>query len=813
MPIRSLKKLLNELVQKEMHENLFARVVEAEYENLKLLPGGVRANYEEILKPYKQYSTLKTLPAVKIIADKREEMDYKDYRISSIRIKGVRGIPKSIDYPFGFDLINEKSRNCSAIILGANGSGKSSIFSALEYIYCNEIGEKKLRSGDRELDKTDYEDYLTYYNESFQNSFCDIITNSGEYTLTARIFNSEKVLSKVNPQTHFISDFDLYHNGQLDYLIDNDVNITFHYLIANRLGLGNLLSFNSIIQSIANYGRPIETKEINKKNKTQSLNFENIEKWKKDIVEKQILVKKLTETNSHNSTDYLRKKHQLIVSSLNRANTFEIKFSDLINSLELYKTTYLELKMLIKDDTASNETQFLILGLDLLKQKTQCPFCLDSNKTLEQITENALQRISGAKEYARKNEDVNAFFYEAINNVENYINRLNTIQELFQNDIAELSSFNEINELLANEKQLASEISSSIDTETIYELQKIDKKGGFNPKEQKRLYDLLTQEGKFLEHFFDLINRINNLLEKREQLFKEVLKGMENYLKDSEGISNQLAIIKSDINNLEKQINDSIKENEILEKEVSDLESEKKILQKVKEEARAFSSLLDFKINEIVKESFKPIETLFNDVINEFYSDEPGVHIEPYIEEVKDEETVNSYISIRIIKSDDQEISVVSPTKYFNTFRYRIFCSLVGLSIALASRILTKINLPLVFDDIFYAADYQSRTTVELFLKKLIQIYKLFTPDMPLQFVLFTNDELVFECAREAILTYPDQVENEKFTELNIPLNSEWKLPIVDRTIFARMFPPRDKDNIPSGVENKFWNLLFQLSR
>lgn len=58
-----------------------------------------------------------------------------DYRIKSIQTSNFRGIPDQIDgVPFGIDFCIEDVPR-STIILGTNGSGKTSIFSGMEMIY------------------------------------------------------------------------------------------------------------------------------------------------------------------------------------------------------------------------------------------------------------------------------------------------------------------------------------------------------------------------------------------------------------------------------------------------------------------------------------------------------------------------------------------------------------------------------------------------------------------------------------------------------------------------------------------------------
>ncbi len=164
----------------------------------------------------------------------------KDLRIKKIKLNSVRGFPKT-SKPFGIDFTNTLGKPQSMIILGSNGSGKSSIYNSIEYTFCKKISEAQLRNS-RTLNDEDneFKEYLSHFNNGFSNSICDVETIDENLTLQGLNIPIE-VRSKINPNTHFISDFDIYHNGQLSFLSGEEG--TFHNLIAESLGLSELLLF------------------------------------------------------------------------------------------------------------------------------------------------------------------------------------------------------------------------------------------------------------------------------------------------------------------------------------------------------------------------------------------------------------------------------------------------------------------------------------------------------------------------------------------------------------------------------------------
>ena len=82
------------------------------------------------------------------------ELINEDFRIAKISFENFRKFPGKGDnqYPYGvsFKYSPEDENPCSAIILGVNGVGKSSVYQGIEYIYRKEIGEARLRLWQKE---------------------------------------------------------------------------------------------------------------------------------------------------------------------------------------------------------------------------------------------------------------------------------------------------------------------------------------------------------------------------------------------------------------------------------------------------------------------------------------------------------------------------------------------------------------------------------------------------------------------------------------------------------------------------------------
>ncbi|WP_134790032.1 hypothetical protein, partial [Flavobacterium psychrophilum] len=163
------------------------------------------------------------------------------------------------------------------------------------------------------------------------------------------------------------------------------------------------------------------------------------------------------------------------------------------------------------------------------------------------------------------------------------------------------------------------------------------------------------------------------------------------------------------------------------------------------------------------------IEQIMNDFISKNENIKLEIKLEDYNYKVDGEQYTSKIIIAKII--DLKSNKETTPDLYFNTFRFKLFCLMISLSIALATRIKYKINLPLVMDDLFYASDFINKISFTEFFKELIKLFHKYTPEMSLQFILFTHDDLVFTSAIEAIEEY-SEIENDL---------------IIDKTLITRM--------------------------
>lgn len=706
-----------------------------------------------------------------------------DLRIKNIKLQSVRGF-KSSQIPFGIDFLNEQGDISSMIIFGGNASGKSSIYDAIEYNYCKRIGEAELRTSESLQDEDDkFKTFLTHFNSPFSDSSCDV--ESADKTFSLNSINIPKAVRQViNPNSHFISAFDIYKFGKLDY--QKSGNQSFQNLVAQNIGLSEYLEIEKQLYAFANYSRRIESTAVSNLTKEIETATKGIENNQRRIETTQIEIGKVEENLSPIATNELIKPLLNLLNQM-KNNSFDIAF-DLAafkSQIVAFKKHYTEYTTSSVKSGSLQELQFFNNGISLLDEHSDCPFCNNSKSSKEEISEYVNMRISEIEGLNKLSKDLN----NTANYIVEYFNSLYTSLSIIRTKASQESlktkDNTEFNELSDSATKLASFISTLIANDFFQDISSVEEKAeflkdkfSFIDKVLSRNEDYLSQE---LENQLSIFTNFNEI---RNQLILKV----EDYLNAKLTVTTaegQIAILKNEIVNLQRQIEVYKSEIQTKTPELIKATNQLELFQKVKYETKEYYKQFHILLAKETQQAFEPIKGIVKSVLDKYLFEEErpvDLIIETKADEV-DQETgeVISEIITAYLKPKGDKYPPIPVNKYFNTFHYRLFCTLVGISIAVASRKNTGINLPLVLDDVFYASDFEKRTSIEEFLQKLFKLFQEFVPDKPLQLILFTHDQLVFKSAISAVSELP-----------NIQ--------------FAKLFPPEDAEK-----EADYLNLIYKI--
>ncbi len=673
------------------------------------------------------------------------EQEERDFRVQKISISNIRGFPKS-EIPYGIEFVeNDEIKN--AVILGANGIGKSSIFTALEYVYGGKIGEALLRN------QEDFKDYISRNNAPFLDCHFKIETNNGNYDIQSPIF--EKIdTSQVNPDSHFISDYDIYKNGQLNYSGNPNDSASFHYLIASSLGLQDLMNFNEVINQLSFYKRLKETKARNEYVANKDKYLKEIENLEKEVSIKETRLKSLfTEQKETENTEEKKKRDNLeLINNLKTeslGSTYGL--SNLSPLIESFYFDFAEFDKIKISDSSQSEIEFLSQGLKLISDHDikNCPFCQNSELSIENIKSNVSNRISAFKEYNDLYKNLTSTFSRLVENIDNVYSQTRIIKDYIDKEIEKIATISELFPLLEEERKFSSLINSYLNNEFYTEAINVVQSSEPVRERFSRLNKIIDNNESFLNEI-DITKEIENFNKIRSELLNKGEELLKQKIAPKTNIEERI-VLNSDIKRINEQIQRNRTAIQNFDKEIEKLNITINQVNKLITETNSYKTVVSKVINETVNKYFEPISDITVSILSDYLKND-DVKIEIDRETIIDDETgeILSEIIKAKLKHKDYDFPL-SPNKYFNTFRYRLFCMMVSVSIAAASRLKTKINFPIVLDDVFYASDFSKRTTIEKFLSNLLKLLKKYFKEMPLQLILFTHDELIFDSAINAI--------------------------------------------------------------
>ena len=351
----------------------------------------------------------------------------------------------------------------------------------------------------------------------------------------------------------------------------------------------------------------------------------------------------------------------------------------------------------------------LLLGTNVEDERERVSRYVSNATT--QLTQPAQERILGLLDFLKKT-------YEQCDKIEDISGVLLALKEQIPDDITYIRSLNQFRSFIEK---------------AVHSMQEgADLPLPFNPdSEHKRLplVEVETLKNRILE-MSDDINVILRTSENKNIPFDEISRKVNNYLR------------------LERFLNLSSKQTEEL-----DIDNLLDTLDKLKSGIeKALPSILQAYLDD----NFRSVIT---DTLQQKF--------------IRKGETL-SFAPISkgtICESYGIELAVngIPVNKYFNTFRFRLFCLCILAAINFKTMQREKILFPFVFDDVFYANDYKNKAQLFRFFEVLADAAeKMLSDRRMLQIVFFTHDEqfvstlfrrkMPFESVRMARLLDSDDV-------------------------------------------------------
>lgn len=810
---RDFKKYLKKLASTEFRDNRLAQVLAIHWGRKEIStepePRKLFGSLIPLVSSYLNYSRE---PHQRIEGEQPTEeyrtesaIKERDFRISSIILSSLRGIGDKInDIPYGIDLTNHSQTPYNAIIVGNNGSGKTSIFSALEYIYVNEIDEAKLRKfgSDR---KPNFHEYLKRADGSY-DPFCEINTVLNEtYNIKKRIIDIDNFKEIANPQTSFISEYDTFEYGQKDLSGEDDF---FHNRVAEWLGFKDYVDFNEYLDAL-NRKKSIREIKGHKDNlESQEEKRTEIESWKKEIhnLEKQLVDISSSDTEEIYNTmvETIKRRQSEVFDEIPMGKLAE-KFRSLSELFSDYNS--IESEMLDEE-----KIQFLQLGLQLIDKEKDCPFCKNSNSKIEKMKSDVETRLSGAEKYLSINKALSETYEGLLLDLNGFVLILAKYKRIIEDDLREFSTISGLDDLSKTGREVLGDTKFEDLNELRQEIEDFENKSSFDNLARENLIRFLNERSDF---FFNnsLVTHLMDFKAERDRKIEQTLLDLKKEYGVQDGKTDK-AVIDFRISELKRKVETTKKSIDDLKANEDTLREEVEAYELIKSEVPPLLARVEEDILEILESAIKPLRET---VIKTFdvFLEKDELNIEIDLKEISDpkSEIVKKRLFIDLV--NNEKGLRTTPKEYFNAFRYKIFCGTLAIGVAIASRKNSGINLPFILDDEFFASDIINRSEFESYFKNIILMYRAMTPHLPFQFIMFTHDELIFESAKEAVENVWTEIQklNEQANEeTERELSDYWKSPLDQKTKYARLFPSSQKENLPRKIKSgkEYWNLLHE---
>src|SRR5690606_5833490 len=243
------------------------------------------------------------------------------------------------------------------------------------------------------------------------------------------------------------------------------------------------------------------------------------------------------------------------------------------------------------------------------------------------------------------------------------------------------------NELFLLDNNFSTEIGTFLAKEFLLELSKLDENPNYLKDKNRFLFDLFKSNSNFFDgDFTQFVNIVNQYIANRNEVVRNIeLEVSKNAQPQS--LTEQIFGLNKEIKDLERQSTEAKANIERDTNRINEIQEQVNLFDEVKTATTSFLKIYHNALNEEINKSFTPIKSIVEKVLKSYFeTDHPEIDLEISKQpEEYDEETgeVLSEIIIAQLKIKNKDIPPQPVSKYLNTFHFRLFSTMVGISIAI----------------------------------------------------------------------------------------------------------------------------------
>ena len=230
-----------------------------------------------------------------------------------------------------------------------------------------------------------------------------------------------------------------------------------------------------------------------------------------------------------------------------------------------------------------------------------------------------------------------------------------------------------------------------------------------------------------------------------------------------------------------------------------DLDDKKNVLERIKTLILKLQHQTVLQFTQIFQKEFSDVMKEFSDLGETFQLDVKSDSINLNIQVP----TANS-ISVRESAIQDQ-FFLATPNEYLNSFRFKLFCVTLKVSLAFFWMQNNKTIVPFVIDDVFNANDFNNGLKLESFVCSIFRWYrqKLCTQGqctIPLQLIMFTHDDMMQTAFKKGFIRSMAMEHKEPMQDLAT---------VDDQLICTRLFPKNAIEKLLCDKKMEYKNLYL----